>query len=190
MRTISLAAVLITLAIPQTVLGQDSKPARIGILRISKPPMQYLEQFRAGMRAHGHQEKRTYEIVPAWTKSRRGRKEIQALANKLVAEGTDIIVTEGSPVARAAKRATSTIPIVMTSSGDPVGGGLVHSLNRPGGNVTGLHSGTTVLAAKSLQILKEMIPGLAHVASLNRPRSSGGRFVKRAKRAAANSESR
>lgn len=164
---------------------QAGNSARIGILRISQPPPQYLQQFRAGMRELGHEEGRTYRILPAWTTSRKDRKGIRAMAKKLVAGGIDIIITEGSPVARAAKRATSTIPIVMTSSGDPVGGGLVQSLNRPGGNVTGLHSGTTVLAAKSLQILKEMIPGVVHAASLNRPGSSGGRFVKRAKRAAA-----
>ncbi|MDX1485719.1 MAG: ABC transporter substrate-binding protein [Alphaproteobacteria bacterium] len=182
--TIALALAL-ALALAAAAEAQPAEiTAKIGILRISEPPPQYLAAFRAGMAALGHEEGRSYEIVPAWTKSRRGKNEIQALAKKLVADGIDVIITEGSPVARAAKRATSTIPIVMTSSGDPVGGGLVQSLNRPGGNVTGLHSRTTVLAAKSLQILKEMIPDLAHVASLNRPRSSGGRFVKRAKRAA------
>lgn len=73
---------------------QAGNPARIGILRISEPPPQYLEQFHAGMRERSHEEGRTYQLVPAWTNSRRDRKEIHALARKLVAGSVDVIVTE------------------------------------------------------------------------------------------------
>ena len=168
--------------IQPTYAQQAGKPARIGILRISEPPFEYLQQFRSGMRERGHEEGRTYELVPAWTNSRRDRKEIQALAKKLVAGGVDVIVTEGTRVARAARRATSSIPIVMTSAGNPVKSKLVKSLNRPGGNVTGLHSGTADLAGKSFEILKKLIPGLKHGASLHKGRTKGRSYVKLLKR--------
>jgi putative ABC transport system substrate-binding protein len=185
MRSLPIAAglILVLLATPTAAHAQQAKPARIGILRISEPPPQYLEHFHAGMRELGHEEGRTYRLVPAWTKSRRDRKGIQALSKKLVAGGIDVIVTEGSNVARAARRATSSIPIVMASAGNPVKSKLVKSLSRPGGNVTGLHSGTADLAAKHFEILKKLIPGLKHGASLHRRKTGGRAYAKLAKRA-------
>ena len=83
-------------------------------------------------------------------------------------------MTEGSPAAQAAKKASSTIAVVMAASGDPVGAGLVASLNRPGGNVTGLALLSSDLAGKRLQLLAEIVPGLAHVAVLFNPANSTG----------------
>src|SRR5262249_22675222 len=88
------------------------------------------------------------------------------LAAELVRLKVDLIVTSGGPVALAAKKATSTIPIVMTSGTDPVGAGLIASLARPGGNVTGLSSLNEQLITKRLEILKDTVPKLARVGLL------------------------
>src|SRR5262249_42888793 len=89
------------------------------------------------------------------------------LAKDLVDRGVDVIVTIGTPPVAAAKAATATIPIVMAGSADPVEGGLVASLARPGGNVTGVtHSPGPEFAGKCLQLLKEAAPRTAHVAVL------------------------
>ena len=94
------------------------------------------------------------------------------LAADLVRLKVDLIVVTGAPAALAAKRATTTIPIVMTSAGDPVGAGLVASLARPGGNVTGLSSLSPELNTKRLEILKDAVPKLARVGLLRPPGGS------------------
>jgi putative ABC transport system substrate-binding protein len=92
--------------------------------------------------------------------------QLPALAAELVSLGVDVIVTIGTLAPIAGKRATLTIPIVMTSTGDPVGSGLVASLARPGGNVTGLSLMAPELAGKRLELLKEILPGIFRVAIL------------------------
>ena len=94
------------------------------------------------------------------------------LAADLVRLKVDLIVVAGTPSALAAKRATTTIPIVMATAGDPVGAGLVASLARPGGNVTGLSSLAPELNTKRLEILKDAVPKLARVGLLRPPGSS------------------
>jgi putative ABC transport system substrate-binding protein len=93
------------------------------------------------------------------------------LADELVRAKVDVIVTGSSPGASAAKNATSTIPIVMVTTGDPVQGGLVASLARPGGNVTGVTALGQVLNLKRLELLKEAVPGVKRVAVLINPAS-------------------
>ena len=93
------------------------------------------------------------------------------LADELVRANVDVIVTGSSPAASAAKHATSTIPIVMVTTGDPVQGGLIASLARPGGNVTGVTALGQVLNVKRLELIKETIPGLKRVAVLANPAS-------------------
>jgi putative tryptophan/tyrosine transport system substrate-binding protein len=93
------------------------------------------------------------------------------LADELVRANVDVIVTGSSPGAAAAKNATSTIPIVMVTTGDPVLGGLVASLARPSGNVTGVTALGQVLNVKRLELLKEGVPGLKRVAVLVNPAS-------------------
>ena len=96
-----------------------------------------------------------------------GRNErLQALAAELVGDKVDVIVTSGTPATMALKNATKTIPIVMATSGDAVFTGLVASLARPGGNVTGSSFFSPELAAKRLELLKESIPGLKKVGYL------------------------
>src|SRR5262245_45141661 len=99
-----------------------------------------------------------------------GRTErLRELAAELVRLKVDLIVTSGGPTALAAKKGTTTIPIVMTTVGDPVGQGLVASLARPGGNVTGLSGLAVELNTKRLEILKDAVPKLARVALLWSP---------------------
>ncbi|MEA3028149.1 MAG: hypothetical protein QOF91_3434 [Alphaproteobacteria bacterium] len=94
------------------------------------------------------------------------------LARELVALKVDVIVASETPAVQAAKRATSDIPIVMAPSGDPVGTGLIASLARPGGNVTGLSAATAELAGKSLDLLRELAPTVTRVAALADPTNS------------------
>jgi len=91
------------------------------------------------------------------------------LAGELIRLKVDVFVTTGTPAAQAAKNATSTIPIVIGNAGDPVGTGLVASLARPGGNVTGLSVLNTELSGKRLELLKEVVPKLSRVAVLLNP---------------------
>jgi ABC-type uncharacterized transport system substrate-binding protein len=94
---------------------------------------------------------------------------LPALAAELVQLKVDVIVAGAAPAPEAAKRATSTVPIVMASHSDPVGSGLVVSLARPGTNVTGLSNLAAELVSKQLQLLKEVVPGLSRVAVLWNP---------------------
>jgi len=89
---------------------------------------------------------------------------LPALATELVRLKVDIVITAGPPATRAAKEATSTIPIVMTFDPDPVGNGFVASLARPGGNITGLATLAPELSGKQLELLKEIVPKLSRVA--------------------------
>ena len=106
------------------------------------------------------------------------------LAAELVRLKLDLIVVAGTPSASAAKKATATIPIVMTNVGDPVGDGLVASLGRPGGNVTGFSGLAPDLGTKRLEILKDAVPKLARVGFLRPPEDSSGRQLKEIRPAA------
>jgi putative tryptophan/tyrosine transport system substrate-binding protein len=112
------------------------------------------EAFRQGLRELGYVEGKN--IVIEWRKP--------ALADELVRLKVDVIVTSGSNTTRAAKEATSTIPIVMTQDPDPIGNGFVASLAQPGGNITGLSNLNRELGGKRLELLKEVIPKLFRVA--------------------------
>ena len=90
---------------------------------------------------------------------------------ELIQLKVDVIVLSGTPAAQVAKRATTTIPIVMGTSADPVGTELVPSLARPGGNVTGLSTLGSDLSGKRLELLKEVVPGVARIAVLSNPTS-------------------
>jgi len=158
------ATALVLMIVPGALAdAQATEPARVGILRITAPPAANLDAFRAGMREHGHAEGKSWVLVPGW--GRRGETN-QMLAERLIARGVDVIVTVGSPAGRAANQATKTIPIVMASSADPVGAGLVRSLAAPGGNVTGMSSFNIEVTTKGMQLLKEMLPGLRRVGTL------------------------
>src|SRR6516164_5105551 len=110
----------------------------------------------------GWNEGRTIAIEYRWAEGREER--FAELAAELVRLKGDVIVTSGTPQVLAAKQATSVIPIVFATAGDPVGLGLVASLARPGGNVTGLSNQNTDLVGKRLELLREVVPGLRRVA--------------------------
>ncbi len=144
--------------------AQDSRdrPTRIGFLRSSPTPERLLNAFRRGLAERGYAEGRGYAFVYRFGDG--DSRKLPELAAALIADGVDVIVTEGSSAAQAARAATDRIPIVMTTSPDPVRAGVVESLARPGGNVTGFSSQMTEIGGKLLQLLKEIVPGLARVA--------------------------
>jgi len=150
--------------------AQQPKIPRIGFLAPSSSSFitPLVEAFRQGLRELGWIEGHNITIDYRWAEGKPER--LPDLAAELVRLKVDVIVTAGEPAVRPAQQATKTIPIVMAASSDPVGSGLVASLARPGGNVTGLSAFTRELNAKRLELLKEAIPGLARVAVL---RSSG-----------------
>ena len=123
-----------------------------------------LEALRAGLRDLGYAEGKNIAIESRWAEGKYER--LPDLAAELVRLKVDVIVTHGTPGTRAAKLATTTIPIVIATSGDPVAMGLVASLARPGGNVTGSATFTTELMAKRLELLKEAVPRIKLVAVL------------------------
>ena len=120
--------------------------------------------FRASLRNLGYVEGRDIVIEYRWAEGDYER--FPALVAELIASGVDVIVTAGTPAAFAVKKATNSIPCVMVAVGDPVGTGLVASLARPGGNLTGLTSIAPDLEGKRLALLREMIPALSHFAVL------------------------
>ena len=126
--------------------------------------MPTVEGFRQGLREHGYVEGRNISIEFRFADGRPER--LPEMAAELVKRNVDVIVTESAFAAAAAKHATGSIPIVIAVHGDPVGAGLVASLARPGGNVTGLSLLAAELSGKRLQILKEVVPRTSHVAVL------------------------
>jgi putative tryptophan/tyrosine transport system substrate-binding protein len=123
-----------------------------------------VEGFRQGLRGLGYVEGQNILLDYRWAEGKSDRYPV--LVGELVHLGADVIVTWGTPATLAAKRATNTIPIVAGGSGDLVGEGLVASLARPGGNVTGLTNIDPDLSAKRLQLLRETFPKVARVAVL------------------------
>jgi putative ABC transport system substrate-binding protein len=122
------------------------------------------EAFRQGLRDLGYTEGKNIVIESRFAEGKPDR--LPDLAAELVRLNVDVIVTSGPPSTRAAKKATSTIPIVMAEDPDPVATGLVASLARPGGNITGLSSLSPEISGKRLEILKEVLPKLSRVAVL------------------------
>jgi putative ABC transport system substrate-binding protein len=145
---------------------QAGKVYRIGVLQPApRVPPGYLEAFRQGLRDHGHGEGQNIVIEHRISSA---PNEHPALLTDLVGQKVDVLVTWSTPALVAAKKATSMIPIVGIS-GDPVQAGLVASLARPDGNLTGLAFLTDELEVKKLQLLKEIAPGVTHVAVLWNP---------------------
>jgi len=146
---------------------QATKMPRVGVLRLGLPPDPYVDAFRRGLRDVGYVEGQTIALEYRWAEGKANR--LPGLAAELVQLKVDVIVTQGEEATRAAKDATSTIPIVMASSGDPVVSRLVQSLARPGGNVTGLSTVAPEIIKKQLQLLKEAVPKVSRVAILSIP---------------------
>ncbi len=152
--------------------AQAPPSRRIGVLLNAFSPEEPAPQaFRQGLRDAGYSVGGDVggDVVIEWRAAHGDRSRLPTLAADLVQRKVDVIVVDSTPGAQAAKNATSTIPIVLALVVDPVGSGLVASLQRPGGNVTGLSMMTPELAGKRLQLLKEAIPSLARVGVLRNP---------------------
>jgi ABC-type uncharacterized transport system substrate-binding protein len=150
---------------PLAVRAQHSgKTYRIGFLGVFSYPefRQRVDALRTGLRKLGYEEGKNIVIDYRWAEGRYDR--LPDLAAELVKLNVDVIVTHTTPGSRAAKQATSSIPIVVAAVVDPVDAGLVASLARPGGNLTGLTFFFAELCAKRVELIKEAIPALTEVA--------------------------
>jgi ABC-type uncharacterized transport system substrate-binding protein len=146
--------------------GQDNKQIRIGFLAPAVPTPAMLSAFRDALRERGYVEGQNLSIVGRWPQS--SLEQISDIAAGLVRSNVDVIVTWGTPAALAAKAATVTIPIVILV-GNPVGTGLVPSLARPGGNITGFVNLAPDLSAKQVQLLVDVIPQIRRVGIVRNP---------------------
>jgi putative ABC transport system substrate-binding protein len=160
------------------------KPARMGWLSGGSAvgSSAYLDGFRDGLRDLGHAEGRSYVIEARWADGAPER--IPALTEELVRLKVDLLVAQG-PVARLVKQAAGTTPVVFGISADPVEGGIVASLARPGGTVTGRTFLAVQLVGKRLELLKEAVPGLSTVAIVANPDHAGEQAERRETLAAA-----
>jgi putative ABC transport system substrate-binding protein len=170
---VSVAAMLWILTAPFAAQADMPKIPRIGVLRtLSRhAPDPAVAGLRQGLRELGHVEGQNIQIEYRWAEGRRER--VPALAGELVRLGVDVIVTGGEEAILAVKQATRTIPIVMGASNDPVAAGLVASLPRPGGNVTGMTVLSPELSRKRLQLFKEVFPRASRVGVLSNPAYPG-----------------
>jgi len=169
------------LAAPLAAEAQPAgKAARIGVLSPGSPSgagrnpsdlAVLFAAFREGLRELGYVEGQNIKIESRWAEGNYDR--LPGLAADLVRLKVDVIVTYGTPASQAAKRATGTIPIVMAAIIDPVASGLVTSIARPGGNLTGQSMMSPDLVAKQLEILKEAVPKVSRVAVLWNPANAG-----------------
>jgi putative ABC transport system substrate-binding protein len=157
---------LALLAAPLAAGAQVAKVPRIGVLRVGAPPDPAIEGFRQGLRELGYVEGRTIAIEYRWAEGRPDR--LSDLAAELARLQVDVIVTGGQQATQAVMRATNSIPIVTGTGATPVTG-LVSSLARPGGNVTGLTLINVELSAKKVQLLTEALPGTSRVALVGHP---------------------
>ncbi|MFZ0073407.1 MAG: ABC transporter substrate-binding protein, partial [Xanthobacteraceae bacterium] len=143
--------------------AQQPKLPRIGIL-IPANPEPFWNEFQQGLREHDYIEWQTIQFE---FRSAEGKPNLlRGLADELVRLKVDIIVASQTPAVTAARQATTEIPIVMAPAGDPVGMGLISSLARPGGNITGLSSTTAELGAKTLELIRDVLPSTRRVAVL------------------------
>jgi len=164
-------------SLPLAALAQQAKMARIGFLGLVSASSQRnpVAALRAGLRDLGWVEGRNILIEFRWAEGNYER--LPALAEELVRLRVDVLVTHGAAGALAAKNASSTVPIVITAVGDMLSLGLVSSLSRPGGNITGSSLFVAEHTAKRLELIKEAIPSLTKVAVLLNPGNAATQFV-------------
>jgi len=153
---------------PLAARAQQPGMPVIGLLETRSPDMisDRLRRFRQGLKDTGYVEGENVTIVYDWAES---FDRLSALAAELIRRPVAVIVTPTTPAALAAKAATKTIPIVFATGYDPVASGLVASLARPGGNLTGVNFFNNELAGKQLELLRELVPGATHVSALINP---------------------
>jgi putative ABC transport system substrate-binding protein len=172
-RALAAALLLAALVAPLIADAQGTgKIVRIGRLSplSAETDAPNLDAFRKGLRELGWVEGKSFTIESRFADGKSER--LPELAAELVRQRLDLILTGSNPGALAAKKATAIIPIVMVTTGDPVGAGLVTSLARPGGNVTGVTALGQMLNAKRLELIKEAVPSVTRVAVLTNPAST------------------
>src|SRR5262245_5405434 len=164
------------LAVPRIGFAQQSsKVWRVGFLNPGSLGTSSLEYFRDGMRELGYSEGRNLVIELRFAE---GRYELlPAQAADLVARKMDVIIVGGTPALDAARKATSTIPIVMTTVGDPVASGFVTSLARPGGNITGLSLANFDLSLKWFELARSIAPQSSIGVLADSNQETGRRYV-------------
>jgi len=156
-RSILVAVGLLALGVTAEA-QQTKKIFRIGVLQNSTLPPSFLDALKRGLREQGYLEEQNTVIV------RRGTSKGDAA--EMLRQEIDVIVATGTGAVLDAKNATNTVPIVMSPAADAIASGLVESLARPGGNITGLTMITTDLTGKRLELLKETVPRITHVAAV------------------------
>jgi putative ABC transport system substrate-binding protein len=170
----SILVVVVLLALGGIVEAQQAKEVpRIGFLGFTSLSAiaARIEAFRQGLREFGYVEGKN--IVVEYRSAEGELDRLPGLAAQLVRLKVEVIVTSGPSVTRAVKEATTTIPIVMGFDTDPVGNGFVASLARPGGTITGLSVVSPEISGKQLELLKEIVPKLSHVAVLGASTNPG-----------------
>ena len=176
------------LAAPLAAEAQPAGTRRIGLLETSSPSparVRLWETLRQRLRELGYLEGHNIAFESRFGEGKPDR--LPGLAAELVGLKVDVIVTSGTPASLAAKQATRTIPIVMAQLADPVGAGLVASLGRPGGNVTGLTTQDANLSGKRLEMLREVVPKVSRFAVLIDETSPGSMLIARGTQVAAQS---
>lgn len=169
MRALALVLALGATLVMAAHAAAQQKVQRVGLLLQTTPQAasHITTAFTQALRELGHVEGKNVAFEYRWAEGEPGR--FAAFAAELVRLRVDLIVASASPAAEAARRASSSIPVVMVNAEDPIEAGLVQSLARPGGNVTGVSAQLTPeIRAKQLQLLKEALPGLARVVLLRR----------------------
>jgi putative ABC transport system substrate-binding protein len=175
-RKLIVALGAVALVAPFGVFAQpSSKVWRIGSLSLTSGMTETLAAFVDGLRSLGYIEGRNLLIEYRWADGNNER--LPEMTAELVRLKVDVIVAGATSPVAAAKLATSTIPIVMPAPNDPLGSGLVASLARPGGNVTGMSMESTDLAGKHLQLVRELAPKTARVAVLTQTGRPGELFI-------------
>src|SRR5215468_2616738 len=153
---------------PLSAHAQQPKVAQIGVLVLTNADGQSLtRELRLGLRDRGYSEGRNFILQLRSADGDAGR--LPQLATELVNSQVDVIVATFTPCALAAKQATTTLPIVMAAVADPIAVGLVTSLARPGGNITGFSNMAAETAGKSVELFRDMLPSIGRVAALANP---------------------
>ena len=168
----SLFVIFATLLSPSfSIVGaaQAGKVARICFLGNSTEALEanLIGPFRQGLKSFGYIEGKN--VLTEWRWAEGKYQRFPVLISELIASKCDVMVTAGTPASLAVKKATSTIPLVMIAVGDPVGTGLIASLAHPGGNITGLTSIASDLEGKRLELLREVVPKISHIAVIWNP---------------------
>jgi putative ABC transport system substrate-binding protein len=160
----------------------ETKLRRVGVLRVGPPPPTFIEALRKGLRDLGYVEGQNLVIEHGFGQS---VEELPHLAADLVRRNVDVLVASGTPAVLPARDVSKTVPVVFVAAIDPVSTGVVDSLARPGGNVTGLTAIFADLNGKRLELLKEIVPSLSRVAFVSRLTNPGHQqYVQELERAA------